>query len=478
MHSGILKAKSKQVVTRSKKIFAYFERVLNLKHIWAVTQVCHKSARSRVLRETKLTTRLILFEKMSSQVRLKLLPSIKCMFDEPIQVKVAGLRPRQVVSMRAKLTDDKGVVFSSSATYRANGNGEVDLKRDPSLGGSYVGVEPMGLLCSMRPLTMHKIYLKTNAINPQVVKFSVHEEEGRLLAEMTNERLLMRDGVTRVPVNEGNICGVLFTPPGKGPFPAVLDLPTSVSEARPSLLANKGFVVLSMAVYNKKGENSTETHLDHFEEAMNFLKQQPKVGSKGVGIMSRCKGANIGLSLAAFVPGVEAIVCINACNANVVTPLYYKKRQILSSLLYDESKFITTESGAVIVKDALEDPLAEKNKGSLIPIERAKTHFLFAAVEDDLSWDSKAYMDEMVVRLKHHGKENFETVFYPGAGHMLEPPYAPHCPSSFHAGVGKPVLWGGELKAHIAAEIHLWKKIQDFFKTHLSCDATQTKAKL
>ncbi|XP_039458639.1 acyl-coenzyme A thioesterase 5-like isoform X3 [Oreochromis aureus] len=417
-------------------------------------------------------------EKMSSQVRLKLLPSIKCMFDEPIQVKVAGLRPRQVVSMRAKLTDDKGVVFSSSATYRANGNGEVDLKRDPSLGGSYIGVEPMGLLCSMRPLTMHKIYLKTNAINPQVVKFSVHEEEGRLLAEMTNERLLMRDGVTRVPVNEGNICGVLFTPPGKGPFPAVLDLPTSVSEARPSLLANKGFVVLSMAVYNKKGENSTETHLDHFEEAMNFLKQQPKVGSKGVGIMSRCKGANIGLSLAAFVPGVEAIVCINACNANVVTPLYYKKQQILSSLLFDESKFIPTESGAIIIKDALEDPLAEKNKGSLIPIERAKTHFLFAAVEDDLNWDSKAYMDEMVVRLKHHGKENFETVFYPGAGHMLEPPYAPHCPSSFNAGVGKRVLWGGEPKAHIAAEIHLWKKIQDFFKTHLSCDATQNKAKL
>uniref|UniRef100_A0A668S5V7 Uncharacterized protein n=1 Tax=Oreochromis aureus TaxID=47969 RepID=A0A668S5V7_OREAU len=395
-------------------------------------------------------------------IQLKLLPSIKCMFDEPIQVKVAGLRPRQVVSMRAKLTDDKGVVFSSSATYRANGNGEVDLKRDPSLGGSYIGVEPMGLLCSMKPHTMHKIYQKTNAINPQVVKFSVHEEEGRLLAEMTNERLLMRDGVTRVPVNEGNICGVLFTPPGKGPFPAVLDLPTSVSEARPSLLANKGFVVLSKAVYDKQGDNFTEMHLDHFEEAMNFLKQQPKVGSKGVGIMSRCKGANIGLSLAAFVPGVEAIVCMNACNANVVTPLYYKKRQILSSLLFDESKFIPTESGA----------------GSLIPIEPAESHFLFAAVEDDLSWDSKAYMDEMVVRLKHHGKENFETVFYPGAGHLLEPPYAPHCPSCLHAGVGKPVLWGGEPKAHIAAEIHLWKKIQDFFKTHLSCDATQNKAKL
>ncbi|XP_070829531.1 acyl-coenzyme A thioesterase 1-like [Chaetodon trifascialis] len=416
---------------------------------------------------------------MSSQVRLTLLPSTRCLYDEPVQVKVAGLRPRQVVTMRARSTDEREVVFSSSATYRADGSGEIDLGRDPSLGGSYVGVEPMGLLWSMRPDSPHRYFKKEKALQPFKVKFSVHEDEGegRMLAEATNERLLMGDGVSRLPVKEENFQGVLFTPSGDGPFPAVLDLSTFMSERRACLLANKGFVVLAVWVYNDKPKNVNEMHLDHFEEAKDFLQRQPKVGSKGVGVISRSKAGDIALSLAAFVPGVEAVVWINGCNANVLTPLFYKKQQILSPLLFDHSKLITPESRAN-VKHGIKNPLARRSKGSLIPIEQAEGRFLFVAAEDDLNWYSKGYMDEMVERLKHHGKENFESVCYPGAGHLLEPPYGPHCTSSVHGVTGFPVMWGGESEAHAAAEVHLWKKIQEFLRTHLSCDATQTKARL
>ncbi|XP_070775675.1 acyl-coenzyme A thioesterase 5-like [Enoplosus armatus] len=416
---------------------------------------------------------------MSSQVRLRLLPSARCLFDEPVQVKVAGLRSRQVVTMRARSTDEKGVVFSSTATYRADGSGEIDLDRDPSLSGSYVGVEPMGLLWSMSADILHKMFQKNNSLNPHVVKFSVHEEEGegRMLAEATNERLVIGEGVSRLPVKEGNIRGVLFTPPGEGPFPAVLDLCTFMSE-KTCLLANRGFVVLAVAVFTERPDNFKEIHLDHFEEAVDFLQQQPKVGSKGVGVISRSKGGDIALSLAAFVPGVEAVVWINGCCANTVLPLYYKKKQVLPALMFDISKLIPTESGASIGKYVLHDPLAEENKASLVPIEEAKGRFLFVASEDDLNWDSKGYMDEMVERLKRHGKDNFESVSYPGAGHYLEPPYGPYCPSSFHFFANQPVLWGGEPRSHAAAEVHLWKKIQEFFRAQLSCDATETKAKL
>uniref|UniRef100_A0A3Q3E035 Uncharacterized protein n=1 Tax=Labrus bergylta TaxID=56723 RepID=A0A3Q3E035_9LABR len=387
-----------------------------------------------------------------------LLPSSRCLFDDPIQVKVAGLKSRQVVTMRARSTDDRGMVFSSLATYRADGNGEIEVDKDPSLSGSYIGVEPMGLLWSMKPDTLHKRFQKTNSLNPHVVRFSVHEEEGegRMLAEATNERLLIGDGVSRIPVKEGNIQGVLFTPPGKGPFPAVLDIGTLISEKRASLLSNKGFVVLTVAVYNDKPANVKEIHLDYYEEAVDFLRRHPKVGSKGVGVISQSKGGDIALSLAAFVPGVEAVVWINGCSANVAFPLFYKKHKILSALMFDTNKVIRTESGAYIVKFTVDDPRAEENKGSLVPIERAKGRFLFVASEDDLNWDSKTYMDMMVERLKHHGKDNFERWCYSGAGHYLEPPYCPPM--------------GGEPKSHAAAEVHLWKKIQEFFRTHLRCD--------
>lgn len=151
---------------------------------------------------------------MAYAVRLRLLPSARCLFDEPIRVKIAGLRSKQIFTIRARTTDERGVVFSSSAIYRADANGEIDLSRDPSICGSYTGVEPMGLLWSMKPEVMHKDFLKTKALDPVLVNFSVHEEDGRMLAEATNERFLMGDGVSRVTIKEGNFHGVLFTPQG------------------------------------------------------------------------------------------------------------------------------------------------------------------------------------------------------------------------------------------------------------------------
>lgn len=206
---------------------------------------------------------------------------------------------------------------------------------------------------------------------------------------------------------------------------------------------------------------------------------KPQVGSKGVGIISRSKGGDVALSLAAFVPGVEAVVWINGCSAIVGSPLYHKNRQILSALPFDFSKVIHTASGARIIKYGLEDPRAKENKGTLVPVEQAKARFLFVASGDDLNWDSKGYMDEMVERLECNGKENFESVFYPRAGHLLEPPYGPFCPSALHGLIRFPVLWGGDPRVHTAAEVDLWKKIPEFLRNHLSCAATQqSKAKL
>ncbi|XP_060894429.1 acyl-coenzyme A thioesterase 1-like [Labrus mixtus] len=424
---------------------------------------------------------------MSSQVRLRLLPSSRCLFDDSIQLKVAGLRSRQVVTMRARSTDEKGVVFSSAATYRADGDGEIHLDRDPSLSGSYTGVEPMGLLWSMKVDTLHKRFQKTKSMNPHVVKFSVHEGEeegkGRTLAEQTNERLLIGDGVSRIPVKEGNIRGVLFTPPGPGPFPAVLDLYTfggGLSEKRASLLANRGFVALTVPLYghDDMARQITEIHLDYFEEAIKFLRKHDKVGSKGVGVISLSKSGDLALSVASYLSGVAATVWINGCSANTIFPIYYKKSQLLPPLLFDMSKIVLHKSGASIIKYGVHDPQAEENKATQVPVEKAKGRFLFVASEDDLNWDSKTYMDMMAKRLTHHGKDNFECVSYPGAGHYLEPPYGPYCPSAFHGVVGRVVLWGGEPRPHAAAEVHMWVKIQEFFRANLSCDAAHTAAKL
>lgn len=152
----------------------------------------------------------------SQQVRVRLLPNPRCFFDEPVHVKVDGLSPHQKVELRSKLRDDKGIIFKASALYSADSTGQVDLCLSPSLGGSYTGVEPMGLFWAMTPETPHHKLLKNNLSSMMVDIDALHEDTGEILATETIERQFMTEGLRRIPLGmkNGRIRGTLFLPPG------------------------------------------------------------------------------------------------------------------------------------------------------------------------------------------------------------------------------------------------------------------------
>ncbi|XP_033505315.1 acyl-coenzyme A thioesterase 1 [Epinephelus lanceolatus] len=407
-----------------------------------------------------------------SQIRLKIFPSVHCLFDKMVQVKVEGLAPYKQVQLRSKLVDDRGVIFKASALYKADETGQVDVCRAPSLGGSYTGVEPMGLFWSMAPETPHSKLLKKNVVSPTLVDIeALCGETGEVLASETNERGYMTEGMRRIPVQEGRIRGVLFVPPGKGPFPGIVDLYTfggRLTEARASLLANKGFVVLALAYFGYEGlpKKPKKLELEYFEEAVTYLRRQPEVKGPGIGIISISHSGGLALAMSSFLSGISATVCINTCNANTVIPLHYKDI-VMPPLPPVIWKIRITTSWLLNIRNALSDPSLEKNKASLIPIERASCQFLFAVSEDDCNWNSPLFAEQAAATLRKHGKESFEVVTYPKAGHFLEVPYMPYCPSAFHAAVGREVVFGGEPKAHIEAQLDLWERVQEFFKSHL-----------
>ena len=138
-------------------------------------------------------------------------------------------------------------MFDSQAHYIANKDGRVDVCRDSSLGGSYSGVEPMGLLWSMKPAPGQRKGLrlfKTNVTKPYNVVLNCFDghvipHEGRLqpLSSGTFQKWHMVDGVKRIPVKEGRIRATLFIPPGDGPFPGTCYEPRSLSCSQSSLMA-------------------------------------------------------------------------------------------------------------------------------------------------------------------------------------------------------------------------------------------------
>jgi len=73
------------------------------------------------------------------------------LIDKITKINVSRLKPHQNITLGAEIVGDKGVTFESHAHFIADKHGEVDVCRDSSLGGSYSGVSPMGLLWSMKP---------------------------------------------------------------------------------------------------------------------------------------------------------------------------------------------------------------------------------------------------------------------------------------------------------------------------------------
>ena len=165
---------------------------------------------------------------MAASVYISVRP-VSSLIDDKVRILVSGLGPKQTVTLEAKLLSDKGELFQSRAHFIADKDGEIDVFRDSSLGGSYSGVSPMGLLWSMKPAPGQRKgtrLIKSDVTKPYNIVLNCfdghvtpNESSLQPLSSATFQKWYMADGVRRIPVREGRIRGTLFIPPGEGPFP-------------------------------------------------------------------------------------------------------------------------------------------------------------------------------------------------------------------------------------------------------------------
>ena len=151
------------------------------------------------------------------------------LIDQITKINVVRLKPLQRITLGAKLVGDKGEGFESHAHYIADKDGRVDVCRDLSLGGSYSGVEPMGLLWSMKPApgqNKRLRLLKRDVTKPYNVVVNCfdghvtpHETPLQPLTSAAFQKWYMAKGVERIVLKNKRFRGTLFIPPGDGPFP-------------------------------------------------------------------------------------------------------------------------------------------------------------------------------------------------------------------------------------------------------------------
>ncbi|XP_076441664.1 acyl-coenzyme A amino acid N-acyltransferase 1-like isoform X2 [Babylonia areolata] len=415
---------------------------------------------------------------------IQVTPEVSC-FDQKVSIRLQGLPSQTKVTVHA-LTESvwnrQTIQFGSCGHYTTSQTGAVDLEKDRCEGGTYTGVEPMGLFLSMRP----------NPSGPQNVRFvirrvetpvwytlTVHQSHLSLkevfqdhshcqpLASTTMQRQVLSGGVTRIPIKEGTLRGTLFLPPGEGPFPGVLDmfgLAGGLMEVRAALLAAQGFAAYALPIYNYEGipDSFNDQTFDYFENAVRWFGSHQSVAPGGIGVIGVSGGAALSLMMAYKCPQVRALVKINDRGYHSILEMGVPDHDqcFHRNMLWDMNKCKRTEEGLVL-RDVwiLSDDC-------IIPLWEKDVQVLTLACGDDGQVDpSKS--DEFRQLYPEDRRHLIEVIHYPHAGHLLETPYTPLSRACFNPYFNADLVWGGRLPEHAAAQEDSWKRICDFFRKHL-----------
>ncbi|XP_074534357.1 peroxisomal succinyl-coenzyme A thioesterase-like isoform X1 [Halichoeres trimaculatus] len=444
------------------------------------------ATRLQTLQTTHLkTTRSynVRMQKNPCCVQLSVQPS-RGLVDEKFTVLVQNTPPGFLLTIRALHHSDDGHTWEAFGHYTANNSGTVNVSEDPSVGGTYSGVEQMGLMWSLRPVPGSKPWLRLRKMNIQtpmeftISVFQGHQTEDftdmKPLAAVAVERWYMAPGVRRVPITEDGLTATLFLPSGPGPFPGLIDLwggGGQLVEYRAALLASHGIAALALDYLTPKVtiETGKIVENDYFEKAYKVLCEHPQILASRIAMLGLSFGTSMTFKMAVYSKVIK-LTCAVCISGSHVQPIDGSVEEVLSYFNKNSAKTRFNEENQVIWHDLLlpipTDPTLKVDVGQL------RCPFLLVVGEDDQNWPAPESAIDIKKMMEKAGNSHLLTVLsYPNAGHLIEPPYTPHFRASMFKTVDTRqkmvVLWGGEMVAHSRAQEDAWRKLLVFLRENL-----------
>ena len=249
-------------------------------------------------------------------------------------------------------------------------------------------------------------------------------------------------------------------------------------EFKASLLASHGFASLALAFFGEDiGNNWVDekkqfcSDLTYFEKAIDYMLQHKKIMNTGVGLITISFSVHIALLLSTHLSSkIRCSVLINGFIHNLNVKYSYGNKTMTCSEADFFKKWYayktTLKKGEIqtfldlypmLTIDELDNM---ENKG-LIPFYKSKdVAYMMIAGEDDACLPASHYASLFEALLCRAGHKNYKVLKYTGAGHLIEPPFAPL--NKVTRLEKLPVNWGGIKKPHAFAQAHSWEKQINF----------------
>lgn len=432
--------------------------------------------------------------------RLAITPAA-ALIDVPRAITLSGFAPHARVGLTLTSRHADGQVWRSRNMYAADALGAVDVSAQAPESGDYEGIDGQGPFWSQHAV-LHEDDVAAQVPAPEgedgaIVTLAIATDDAGHSATARVEHGYADRGVVRRDVNEDGLVGVLYTPAGPGPHPAIVVLNGSgggINATRAALFASRGYVALALGYFGAAGlpDYLSEIPLEYFERALQWLRDKARPARGFVAVSGHSRGGELALLLGSRFPqAVSAVV------AYVPSSVVHG---VLNAGKPGEGRFkpAWTHHGEPLPHvwehnaaqdwqhvDSLPEPRrqaaafvhAQRDAAAVararIPVERIAGPVLVLSAGDDGYWPSTAYAAEVAQTLKAAGHPHaVEHLDYPRAGHALQ---APHVPTTeiarAHAVSGIVLTGGGTAADNARANVASWAAVHRFLQAAVKSHA-------
>lgn len=401
---------------------------------------------------------------------------ISALVDAPVTLRLAGFPPQQEVSLAATVSSTTDA-YHSSALFRSDAQGAVDVATQAPLSGAYHDPDVMGLFWSMTSTPGTSTSVSSSHVFEVVPPWAMTltaAVAGMTVVSVTIDRRFVDSAVTRIPVRDHGLVGTLFLPEGPGPHPGLLSWGGSsggYSETQAALLASHGFAALALAYFGVPPlpENLLNIPLEYFETAIGWMQAHAGVNGDRLAVIGTSRGGELALLVGATFPQVKAVVGYvpsgllwpgnDATGRHQPGPAWTYRGTPLP--------FVTTATSYFSTQYA---DLADLARAT-IPVEKINGPVLLISGEDDALWPSTKLAQIAMDRLSQYQHAYPDRhLHYAGAGHLIGEPYLPTTALTayYNPAVKATLDVGGNAKGYAAAAADSWPHVLAFLQDSLS----------
>ena len=350
--------------------------------------------------------------------------------DQRVHIRVAGLHARSSAEIRLRVRDAGGRAWHSSARFRADTRGVIDLDRAVAHSGGYRGRWGMGLVASLTTPT-RGAFSAFRTGGSQTFRLEVRVR-GLRVGSTTFRRSMPGAVIERpVSIDEAGFLGVYNSRRSSGPpKPGILLLGGSEGGLPigplSTMLAARGYSTLGVAYFGSPGLPQTLARipLEYFERAMTWLRAQPQVDPSRIVVIGVSRGSEAAQLLGVYYPSlVSGVVASVPSNTALCA-------------FPDCSQPAWMLNGAPLpYTQQFDNPYPTDNPDAVIPDERIHGPLFAVCGGSDLVWFSCPYARAIMDRLSAYGHPYRDVSYtYPRAGHFVGGllPYSPVAPRALY----------------------------------------------